>query len=143
LNEAGIAAFAVDRTGGGWLEVQPAPRLRAASVLEPLLCWVGAAAEPFRADHMSRAAIAWRIGDGELARAYAALATDAGPVAVQVRATLGAAVTTAWPPNPVGRAATTTAEQIVAAHEALAGPTLRAGIRRGLRAAGCPGPPPS
>ena len=56
--------------------------------------------------------------------------------------TIGAAVTTAWPPDPAGRAATT-AERIVEAHDSLAGPALRAGVRRGLQVAGCPGPPPT
>lgn len=169
--------------------------------------WSWAGGERLLASIEDRTGVAWRVDDGgpehpalrvlvtagELARAYAALAADADPVAARVRdwmrrvpaaqafgvrrvagellgvpeaavavkcgwfglarahavalvelteRTLGAAVTTAWPPDPVGRAAVAP-ERIVAAHEALAGPTLRAGIRRGLLAAGCPGPPPS
>lgn len=54
----GIAAFAVDRSGCRWLEIEEAPRVRGASVVKPLLFWVGAAAEPFATNRASWEAIA-------------------------------------------------------------------------------------
>lgn len=49
----GIAAFAVDRGGSRTFELESAPRLRAASVIKPLLFWAGAASESFAGDHAS------------------------------------------------------------------------------------------
>ncbi|MEO6317413.1 MAG: hypothetical protein ABIP36_01390 [Acidimicrobiales bacterium] len=46
----GIAAFVVDRFGPRSVEVDTAPRVRGASVVKPLLFWVGAGAEPFATD---------------------------------------------------------------------------------------------
>jgi hypothetical protein len=46
----GTAALAVGRGGGRTLELDPAPRVRGASVVKPLLCWAGAALEPFAGD---------------------------------------------------------------------------------------------
>jgi hypothetical protein len=54
----GIAAFAVDRSGRRCLEIEEAPRARGASVVKPLLFWVGATAEPFATNSASWAAIA-------------------------------------------------------------------------------------
>jgi hypothetical protein len=129
----GIAAFAVDDGGSRTWELESAPRLRAASVVKPLLFWAGATAESFAGDRAGWAALGqpgittsdneataalWsRVGGerllawldertgvtwhtagegehpslrvmvtaGELARAYAALASDRTDVALQVR----------------------------------------------------------
>ena len=47
----GIAAFAVDGAGARSSELQPAPRVRAASMSKPLLFWAAATVEPFATDH--------------------------------------------------------------------------------------------
>lgn len=54
----GIAAFAVDDAGARSRELQPAPRIRAASMTKPLLCWAASAIEPFATDHAAWEALA-------------------------------------------------------------------------------------
>src|SRR5262245_2548872 len=54
----GIAAFAVDSAGARPRELQPAPRVRAASVTKPLLFWAGARMEPFASDRAAWEALA-------------------------------------------------------------------------------------
>ena len=45
--EVGVAAFAVDAAGARSCAVQRGPLSRGASVVKPLLFWVGAAEPPF------------------------------------------------------------------------------------------------
>ena len=54
----GIAAFAVDGAGVRSSELQRAPRVRAASMTKPLLCWAAATIEPFATDHAAWEALA-------------------------------------------------------------------------------------
>jgi hypothetical protein len=130
----GIAAFAVSDGGSSrTLELQPAPRVRAASVIKPLLAWVAATSTDVAQDDAEwevlarpavtisdnsataalwtrhgeegllaslnvRTGLAWDVdGDGEhpalrimvtageLARAYAALASDRTDFGIQLR----------------------------------------------------------
>jgi len=129
----GIAALAVDHAGSRTRELQPAPRVRAASVVKPLLAWGAANCGPFANDRTAwevlarpgvttsdnkataalwsrsggerlvaslndRLGLGWHVeGDGEhpslrlmvtageLARAYAALASDDTDVGSQLR----------------------------------------------------------
>lgn len=46
----GTAAFAVDNKGRRTVELEPAPRVRSASVIKPLLFWAAAALGPFADD---------------------------------------------------------------------------------------------
>ena len=46
----GLVAFAVDRHGERSEEIDAAPPVRGASVVKPLLVWVGAGVEPFASD---------------------------------------------------------------------------------------------
>ncbi|HUP87327.1 MAG TPA: serine hydrolase [Acidimicrobiales bacterium] len=85
----GVAAFAVDVAGARSSEVQPAPRVRAASVTKPLLFWAGATAEPFAtgraewealarpavtvSDNEATAELWARVGEGRLLAAVHAL----------------------------------------------------------------------
>jgi hypothetical protein len=133
----GIAAFAVDRSGSRSQEIEEGQRGRSASVVKPLLFWVGAGAEPFTTDRVAWEAIArpavtvsdndatavlWsRVGEqrlladledrvgvrwstdgdgehpalrimvtaGELARGYAAFASDESREAVLLRRWMG------------------------------------------------------
>lgn len=54
----GIAAFAVDGAGARSSELQPAPRVRAASMTKPLFFWAASTVEPFATDHAAWGALA-------------------------------------------------------------------------------------
>ena len=54
----GTAAFVVDSSGTRCAEIEKAPHVRGASVVKPLLFWVGASAEPFASDIAAWEAIA-------------------------------------------------------------------------------------
>jgi hypothetical protein len=56
----GIGAFAVDVTGSRVLEVQPGPKVRAASTLKPLLAWAAAASDSFTQHRATWEALARR-----------------------------------------------------------------------------------